>query len=1191
MILRSLSLHGFKSFPDKITLNFGKGITAVVGPNGSGKSNISDAIRWVLGEQSSRSLRGSKMEDVIFGGTEKRKAQGYAEVSLCIDNTDRSLDFDNDEVLVTRRYYRSGESEYKLNNNTVRLRDVHELFMDTGLGRDGYSIISQGKIADIVSSKTEDRREIFEEAAGISKYRYRKTDAERRLDRAEENYLRLMDILSELEGRIEPLKIQSEKAKAFLELENEKRGLEIGVWLDTLEKSKSQIREQEHKILISKTQYDDAQSALQAISTELEVISMALANKSVAIDDIRRRAKENEELAVKTEGEIAVNQNTKHHNNGLIERLSGDIEEISRNGEDFIRQSQQLEEEIREIEKQINEADEKLRAKENELYSLTDESNKFGGEIASLRELSLKKAGELANLRVAQAETSTEAGQLKERFANSDEELAARRAKVKEPEAARIAAEDGLHKNSEKITELQNAAKGYAMRVNSKQAKYNEKLESVSKLENQISVRLQRAQLLSDLEKNLEGFAYSTKAVLKEASRGTLTGICGVLSRLIKSDKEYSTAIEIALGQALQNIVVDTEADAKRAIAFLKKNNAGRTTFLPVSSIKGRKLDERGIEDQPGVIGIAAELITVDSKYRAIADNLLGRTVVTEDLDSAVAVARKYNYRFKMVTLDGQVVNAGGSLTGGSLGKASGLLSRASEIAELKKAAEKLKNKLSDEQRLLESLKSELAAANADYQNVTGEITTAKEDKIKLEAELDKAAFAFTAAQAALSQLENEKSGASERVKQLEEKLTLGEKEITALQSEIEEIDLKTRTALGEDDRLKIKRDELSELIGSSRMAILELKKDIEAKRGLKQELSLRESGSGERIDSINREIDDIKKQNENLDGVIASLEQKVSGLRDTAAKAEEQIQAELSESRELEKRQSELRTNEREKTIERERLGGEINRLSDRRDAISAEYDNIINRLFDEYELTVSAAQEISVPIEDITEANRRLSVLRSKIKSLGNVNLSAIEEYKEVSERYEFLKAQLEDVEKSKAELMRLISELTTNMEELFSERFVKINRNFSEVFKDLFGGGNGQLVLTDPDNVLESGIDMQIQPPGKKVQNIDLFSGGEKSLIAIALYFAILKVSPAPFCVLDEIEAALDDVNVDRYAQYLRSMTDNTQFITITHRRGTMEEADMLYGVTMQEKGVSKLLSLNLSEVAKKTGVDIK
>jgi chromosome segregation protein len=1191
MRLKSLQIHGFKSFPDRTTLNFGEGITAVVGPNGSGKSNISDAVRWVLGEQSTKSLRGSKMEEVIFDGTAIRRPQGFAEVTLCVDNTDRKLDFDSDEVMVTRRYFRSGESEYKLNDTTVRLKDIHELFMDTGLGRDGYSMIGQGKIAEIVSSKSQGRREIFEEAAGISKYRYRKVDAERRLLRAEDNLLRLKDILAELEERVGPLKTQSEKAKVFIELEGERKELEIGVWLDTIEKSRKAVREEKHKIELSQSQKKDAEESFKNIETETENITNAVNEITAKIDEIKRQASQNEETALTIEGEIAVLHTKITHNKELTERLKNDISDTKNSGQQVALESSVIDNQIEELKVKIKDSDKDLREEEEKLYSLINEQNKSSSEISNLRETSLKTAGSLSELKVETATLKSNSEQSENRKKSIDEDLTEKDSQIKSLQKEKDEIDKSLKKAKDLEDDCKNSLKGYEMRVSSRREKRDEAENALRKLDGDIYTKEQQLTMLRQLERNMEGFAHSTKFIIKESENGALKGICGVVSRLISSDPQYSVAIEVALGAAVGHIIVKTQSDAKSAIRHLKQNKAGRATFLPIDSVKAKRFDEKKIDEEAGFIGIASDLVDCKSDYREIVDSLLGRTVVVNDLDSATSIAKKYGYRFKIVTLDGQVVNAGSSLTGGSSIKSAGLFSRNADIEKLDKEIKSLTDKRDEQDKILQKRDEELSHAKAELDACGSELITAREDLIRYDGELKRVDYALSELLSAVKSLNDEKDNFDDFLKNSQKELLVKEAEIAKLEKELAQTDEKIRSLTGSDDELKAKRDEQAEQISNIKLQIFQYEKDIESKENYKQELLKIGDDSSEKIASIEKEIESLTEQIEIMESQIVAKQNRITELRSFSKQSDDVITEQVAERLKLEQRLSQIRIEEREKAVEVERISGEIARLTERKDALVKEQDTLIEKLYTEYELTLSEAEKIDVVIDDIKVAQRRLQELKNKIRALGSVNVAAIEEYKEVSERYEFMKEQLDDVERSKAELQKLISDLTNSMRTIFGEKFTEINQRFQVVFKELFEGGSGELRLSDESNVLEADIEMLIQPPGKKVQNIDLLSGGEKALTAIALYFAILSVNPAPFCVVDEIEAALDDVNVDRFAEYLRKMSTNTQFIAITHRRGTMEEADMLYGVTMQEKGVSKLLALNISEVQKKTGIKLK
>lgn len=1188
MRLRALELQGFKTFPDRTKLSFTDGITAVVGPNGSGKSNISDAIRWVLGEQSAKSLRCSRMEDVIFNGTQQRKKTGYAQVTLSIDNSDRSLQFDGDEISVTRRYYRSGSSEYLINNTAVRLQDIHELFMDTGLGRDGYSMIGQGKIDSIVSTKGEDRREIFEEAAGISRFRYKKADAERRLDKTEENLVRLRDIMTELEGRVEPLRIQSEKAKAYLAYADEKRGLEIALWLKTLDRSAMQIKEQDDKILIARGQYEELERALEALQSESEEIFQQQNSFAVKAEDIRSRTGSYEEENADKRARISVLKNDILHNEQTIARIAGDIRDAKESGES-------IEEEIRtklaaidDDRCKLKKHNEELDACTRELDSLkTDESRSVQrmDEInAQLAELA-KKSSEA---RISYMTASSSITELTGRMEVVENTVKARQSQIQTVEHI-IADYQNMFEDcvsrGKQIADDNAAAEAAAQE---KAARCEEIKGQYERLYLDSEQAFRKAKMLEELERNLEGFAHSVKLVMKEAQRGTLEGIHGPVSRVIRTPSQYSTAIEIALGAAMQNIVTTDDTDAKRAIAFLKRTNGGRATFLPMSAIKGRTLGETGLEQCRGFVGIASELCSCDACYNGILTNLLGRIVIAETLDDAAEIAKRYGYRFKVVTLDGQVVNAGGSLTGGSLSKSTGLLGRAAEIESIRAQAQRLaddaqtqKTGLIAEQQALTALREKLSAFAAELSQVN-------EDKIKIEAEIKARRNELTATKKNLDEIRDERAAANAKLNDLTAVMQQSRREYEDFNRQITENEQLARLASGSRDEYAGRREALTEKLQDIRMKILTVEKDISSAESEIHSARQRAASSDDRIRQSNREIAELEETNRQITAEIAAQESRIGELEELIKECGKEIEKLNTDRILLEKRANELRHSERTQTAEREKIGGELARLESKRESLQQSYDEINGKLWEEYELTKREAERAAAVIEDAGKAQRRLAELKQKIRALGTVNVSAIEEYKEVSERYEFLKVQIGDVEKSKSELLRLINDLTKQMREIFIERFDLINRHFSSTFVELFGGGKASLSLSDPENVLTTGIEISVEPPGKIVSHIELLSGGEKALVAIALYFAIMKVSPAPFCVMDEIEAALDDVNVYRFAEYLRRMNDNTQFICITHRRGTMEEADVLYGVTMQDRGISKMLELRAGEVEQKLGI---
>ncbi len=1185
MLLSSIQIQGFKSFADKTVLKFGRGITAVVGPNGSGKSNISDAVRWVLGEQSTKSLRGQSMEDVIFGGTDTRRPHGFCEVTLNIDNADRTLNFDNDFVSITRRFYRSHESEYLINNVSVRLKDVHELFMDTGLGRDGYSMIGQGKIDNIISTKSDERRDIFEEASGISKYRYRKTEAERKLTAAEDNLLRLKDILDELESRVGPLEEQSKKAEKFLSLAEDKKQLEIGLWLYTLNNSKDALRAHESKIATAQMQYKEIEEALKEFDTKSEQNTAQFTFITSQIENLRQMIANANEETVKFEGEISVLNNDILHNNETIERLNA--EKLALQESDIVAK-QEIEAKRNEaVKKQdlINILSSRLSELENNLNNLLSDSEnisrKIEDQIKTLNLLSVKTS----DLRVEMTTSNTSIDEINSRRGIIEDLLKQNNNEKQILTNDFDETKELLDKTEATILSLQNSIKGYELRLQNRNDELKELNDKSNELHLDIEAKRRRVQILTELENNMEGFSHAVKKVVNESEKGILRGVHGPLSKLISVDKKYSVAIETALGNAIQNVIVDTEADAKRAINYLKTNNAGRATFLPISSITARDFKENGFDDIYGFVGIASDLVSVDKKYETIVKYLLAGTVVTEDIDSATTLAKKYNYRVKVVSLDGQVINPGGSYTGGSLVKQAGMLSRAADIKRIEADIEKLCEKEQSTNKLLDAAVTAVAEVNADIIAVKADLTNANEDKIRALAELKRIDDLLNNVNSTIASLTEERDGSDEKIKLLNDKSNFAAKQIAELEGQKSAIQAEIDQMTGGRDSLSQNREALTNDITNIKLQIIENQKDADSliisSNDIENSIlnrATRENDIESEIAAVNYKITQLKSDiSTHIDG-IDNIKHKISDFN-------KDIENLMEKRNEVEKSGVELRSSERERTLEREKISGELARLTERKDVMMKEYDDVIRQLYDEYQLTKSEAENIAIEIEKPAEAKKQLAETKSKIRALGNVNVSAIEEYKEVKERYDFMNAQVEDVEKARTELRKLINQLTAQMQEMFIEGFAKINENFTKTFKELFGGGSAELKLTDPENVLESGIDIEARLPGKNVPSLNGLSGGEKALVALSIYFAIMKVNAPPFCFLDEVDTALDDINVDRFADYMKRSDFNTQFICVTHRRGTMESADMLYGVTMQEKGVTKLLELNVAELEKK------
>ena len=1189
MRLKALEMQGFKSFPDKTVLEFGKGITAVVGPNGSGKSNISDAVRWVLGEQSTKTLRGSRMEDVIFGGTSQRKALGYAEVTLRLDNADRGIHSDKDEVAVTRRYYRSGESEYKINGEVCRLRDIHELFMDTGLGRDGYSMVGQGRIADLVSARSSQRRDMLEEAAGISHFRYRRADANRKLEQAEENLVRLRDILAELESRIGPLKTQSEKALKFLALAEEKKTLEIGLWLHTIEKSRNGLKEQEHKLSIATSQYEMTEKELVELIEKIEAAIKEGQDITLEIERLRQTISESEEEAAVIDGKIAVERNTIEHNLTTIERISGDMGDSEQSLAETDAQIEQAQSNIAANEEKIAGKREELSTEIERLNSLLGKNSANSEKAREINEKLTAATMRAADVRVEKSTAQSTRTELDTRIGAIDEVIAARGGVLETLKAEEAAAQAELDRLNGEADEHNNALDGYRMILGTRTEKVEKLRKEIDSLNLDIYQKNARIRMLDDLEKNLDGYSGSVQKVIKESKRGFLKGVHGTLSQLITVPAEYAVAIETALGAAIQNIITDDENSAKRAINYLKDNRAGRATFLPLTSVKSRPFTEKGLEKCEGFVAMADGLLEFDKKYSEIIGSLLARTAVVDNIDNGIEMAKKFGYRFKIVTLDGQVLNAGGSMTGGSRGSGTGFLSRVNEIETLREKVAALEKQLDEKQSVFKGLSEELALVQAELDASEAELIKVQEDIIRAEGELKLISDRYAVAKGHIDELEAEKVRAKQRISEafaIEEK---ADKELSAITEETDALTASLTELNAERESIDKLREESGEIQNALNLEIVAMRKEIEADNETIQECLRRKDAFSKRADKLNAEIEEIKQINAETEARITAFEEQAALLREDAVAAKESIASLIEKRTNAEGESTVLRNKEREKTAEREKLGGELARLEERRDSMQRELETAQNKLYDEYQLTLREAIEMEIVLDDIPKAQRTLQETKNKIRGLGSVNVGAIEEYKEVSERYEYMSTQLGDIEKSKAELIKLIEELTGKMAERFREQFRRINNNFGETFKDLFDGGKAELVLDDPQDVLECNINIRVQPPGKNVQNIDLLSGGEKGLAAIALLFAILKVTPAPFCIFDEVEAALDDVNVSRYASYVRNMTGSTQFILITHRRGTMDEADMLYGVTMQEEGVSKLLELKTAEMAKKLGLE--
>jgi len=1179
MVFKELEIQGFKSFPDKVKITFDAGVTGVVGPNGSGKSNLSDAVRWVLGETSSRQLRAAgKMEDVIFGGTRRRGAMGFASVRLTLDNASHTFDVDADEVTIGRKYYRSGDSEYTINGQVCRLKDVYELLLDTGIGRDGYSVIGQGRIAEIVAAKSSERREIFEEACGIAKYRYRKTEAERRLAAAGENLERLRDILGELESRVGPLEKESAKAEKFLELAAKRKTLEVTLWTDGVHRAREAVRQQVRDYETAQADYERFDRETKAAEQEAEEIRMQAQQLTIAVERLNGDIRSITEQISGSESRIAVLENDILRNEESAASLR---QEIAAGEQDSTEAAAALQRH-RAVAKTMEAEGEKLAAEietlNAEIARLTDASTASGARKDSLRAELTGLTAQRTEAQVAQAAAEAAEETARQRLPALEQSLqdaTAQRDEAKQDLEDTIKYRRMLEENEK---QLANVRSGLELKLKGRKAALNEADNAEQRLGRELDAARQRLSVLRELEKNMDGYQNSVKAVMRAAGARRLRGVIGPVSAILKVEPGCEVAVETALGGALQNIVVENEAAAKAAIALLRNDNAGRATFLPLDTVQPGVFRGR----LSGTARLASSLVQADRRYDNIVSNLLGRIIVVDDINEASRVARDNGYHNKVVTLDGQVVNAGGSFTGGSVQRSAGLFTRKQEMEELRVKAAKLQKDCLAAQEKTDQCKEQVDALQAELTATASEQITAANDKVRAEAEQKRL-------EAAVQQLETARSNGQQQIDALQAALAESRSradEAAAQQAQLTaKIDLLTaemnRIAEG-DDSFLARQGELSQKLSAKRLEQVTRQKDAELAYSQIAALEQRAQDAAARRASLEESLAALAQRSESCRTEIAAIRQAKTDSQTEIAAKEKAIR-EATEKR-LERQQAETETLARARTSadSREEMGREMARLAERKAAAETEYDQTVAKLWDEYQLSVSQAEELCIEFESLTALRAQVADLRGKIRALGSVNVSAIEEYKEVKARYDALVRQVTDVEESRSELSRMISKLSAQMKEIFSDSFRAINENFGRVFTELFGGGEASLVLEDETDVLSCGIGIRVAPPGKVIKNLEALSGGEQALVAISIYFAILAVNPAPFCILDEIEAALDDANVVRFAQYLRRVSDKTQFIVITHRRGTMEAANVLYGVTMQEDGVSKLLKLDLEQV---------
>ena len=1183
MYLRALEIQGFKSFPDKTVLNFGEDITAIVGPNGSGKSNISDAIRWVMGEQSAKGLRGAKMEDVIFGGTEKRSQVGFAQVTLVIDNTEHIFPtMEEAEVSVTRRYYRSGESEYYINRQSVRLKDVTELFLDTGMGKEGYSIIGQGKIDEILSAKSGERREIFEEAAGISKFRHRKEESERKLERTEENLVRINDKISELELQVEPLREQSEKAKKYLVLRDELRILEISVWLENLDTLKAGARKLETDFRAAETARDEARDRLDALYAEGERYGEKMREKDMEAERVRSEANQLDGQVKEQASAVAVLESTIAHNRENITRAQAELEETDSRAGGLEKQAAEQESRIVEIDREITELNAALDGLLAKARTAAEQAGGAQFQAEALRGQEAIAAAAAADARAGAAAIAAENGQIAERKAAVEQEQAAAEAQLEASEREAKANRRALEDARDEAAAAANIIAGHSLRMEERRKKAAAASEQRVKLTMDVGALDNRIRLLTEMEKEYEGFSKAVKSVMQ--AKSSLRGIHGPVANLMKTEQQYSLAIEIALGAGLQNIVVDREEDAKAAINFLKQRDGGRATFLPLTAIRGDELRQSGVENEFGFVGLASRLVKFDQRYQNIFNSLLGRTVIVEDMDCGIAMARKYRSAFRIVTLDGQVINRGGSMTGGSTSRGTGVLSRAAELEKLNGRAAAMHEKLTAAQQAEEAANRELAAAQYELETAESQRRQAEDEVLRLEGTKNHFDILLRSLRENLENLEGELESLSGRLTDNAARAAQAEKQVAEQEALAADFRAKAEEGLDRQSELLAQSGALTEEITGKKSDLAALTAQREA--AVRRAADLRQLAAELTGDRVQKE-ETVRTYQRNIDAAGSEIAQRRETMADLVNRGQafqDRLKALNEEKIALEAQrtaQNKASQEMNENLLDLERAASKL----EQKIATSAmEEKQILDRLWEHYELSHSDAQAQRIELESVPKASRRIGELKRDISALGTPNIGAIEEYERVNGRYTYLTGQRDDVEKAKGELEGIIEEITNQMTVIFAEQFKLLSESFQTTFVELFGGGQAKLELEDENDILGCGIEIKAQPPGKTLKTISLLSGGEKAFVAIALYFSILKVHPTPFCVMDEIEAALDDANVTRYARYMRTLAGRTQFIVITHRRGTMEEADVLYGVTMQEQGVSKILTINLNDMAK-------
>ena len=1192
MVLKSLILQGFKSFPDRTEIKFLGGMTAIVGPNGSGKSNISDAIRWVLGEQSSRSLRGAKMEDVIFGGTAKRGPVGFAEVSLILDNSTGVFRSPFAEIMVTRRYYRSGESEYYLGKKHCRLRDIRELFMDTGLGLDGYSSIGQGRIDEILSLRSEDRRGVFEEAAGITKFRARKEEAERRLAATEDNLTRIRDLYEELGRQLEPLEKQAEKTEKFLVLRDELRVLEVSLWLEQLERLKSEAEKRSRDAEVCRRQLENAKSEQERRYQQAEQLTADLHGIDRETEALRTSLREAESREAGQASRIAVLRANLENCRANLERVHRENEERAKQAEKLAEQFSAQETRIAELEQSSAEARERLAAQEDRLAQHREAE---GAAAAALERAEQARASAAQNEQhtLALERTAAQTGLAGMDGQQDDLHRALENAgdRLKAVQEEQSAFESRVSAGQTALRQAQAQAGEADAALRQAKADADALGTALRQAESALTDARNRAAMLRDMQRDYDGFARSVRSVMQQTGRGRLSGVHGPVSALLSTENRFVTAIDTALGASASSIVVGSAEDGRACIEYLRRTDGGRATFLPLDTIRPSTLRESGLDRERGCCGTADTLVQFDETYGAVVRSLLARTVVCENMDAALALARSRGHRFRIVTLDGQIIQPGGAMTGGSASRGTGALARAGRLRAAEEQAERCEAARKTAEQRFRAAEKRLHACETACETQNAALRRQAETQAALAAACTQHRALLGSAQARQEELmQQQRSMEAEKQRSAEVLASFDAREAQA-GTQLRDAETRVQTCRDALARLRAEAAEQEAQLAGQRTALTRTEAELSGeKRALEQMRALRcetDAGLSSAADSIKRYECECERMQDELAEEKAAHERSETLTRTLR----EQLEQTGKRREQVEERRTAVRRDAQDAGEQILGMEREASRLENRTGQLKAEEAQLLGRMWESYELTPTPAAALAQPLDDPAAARERAHELRGEIRALGSVNPDAVEEYRRVRERYAFMGGQKDDLERAQRELYRVIDRLTVNMKEIFASEFARLNVLFGQTFREIFGGGHAELALADTSDILSCGIDIRVSPPGKAVKTITLLSGGEKAFVAITLYFAILKLRPAPFCVLDEIEAALDDVNVQRYAKYIRKLTDFTQFIVITHRRGTMEEADMLYGVTMQEQGVSKLLMLNLAEAEKRLKNTIK